>query len=66
MDRFVNLGIIKNEIDFNEAKLNSFEETIKSFKDNLSWTKDDIVKEFFKLIPDFGHKETGKYLDEKM
>jgi len=32
----------------------------------LSWNKEDIVKEFFTLIPDFGHKETGKYLDGKM
>ena len=40
--------------------------SLKNFKENLSWTKDDIVKEFFRLIPDFGHKETGKYLDGKM
>ncbi|MEK6658641.1 MAG: UDP-N-acetylglucosamine 4,6-dehydratase, partial [Campylobacterota bacterium] len=44
----------------------SFESTIKNLKSNLSWTKDDIVKEFFKLLPDFGHKETGRYLDGKM
>lgn len=66
MNRFQNLGIIKNEAIYNEEKLNSFEKIIKSFKANLSWNKDDIVKEFFKLIPDFGHKETGKYLDGKM
>lgn len=66
MDRFENLGVIKNEALFDEDKLNNFETTIKTFKQNLSWTKDDIVKEFFKMIPDFGHKETGKYLDGKM
>lgn len=66
MDRFENLGIIKNEPIYDENKLNSFESTIKNLKSNLSWTKDDIVKEFFKLLPDFGHKETGKYLDAKM
>jgi len=66
MDRFTNLGIIKNEVNFNEELLNSFEKTIKTYKKNLSWSKDQIVKEFFKLIPDFGHKETGKYLDGKM
>ena len=38
----------------------------KKYKQNLQWSKDDIVKEFFRLIPDFGHKETGKYLDGKM
>ena len=66
MDRFENLGVIKNEAVFDEEKLNSFEKTIKEYKNNLSWTKEDIVKEFFKMIPDFGHKETGKYLDGKM
>ena len=66
MQRFKNLGVIKNDVLFNEAKLNSFENTIKTFKENLSWAKEDIVKEFFKLIPDFGHKDTGKYLDGKM
>ena len=66
MDRFENLGVIKNEALFDENKLNYFETTIKDFKKNMSWTKENIVKEFFKMIPDFGHKETGKYLDGKM
>jgi hypothetical protein len=66
MDRFENLGVIKNEAIYDEDKLNHFETTIKKYKQNLSWTKDDIVKEFFTMIPDFGHKETGKYLDGKM
>jgi len=66
MDKFVNLGIIKNEALFDAEKLSSFEKTIKNYKTSLSWTKEDIVKEFFKMIPDFGHKDTGKYLDEKM
>jgi len=66
MDRFENLGVIKNESTFDEEKLNHFETTIKNYKQNLTWSKDDIVKEFFKMIPGFGHKETGKYLDGKM
>ncbi len=66
MEHFINLGVIKNKINFDEEKLKSFENSIKSYKQNLSWSKENIVKEFFKLIPDFGHKETGKYLDGKM
>ena len=66
MDRFENLGIIKNKIDFDSRLLENFEKSIDSMKQNLSWDKDDIKNEFFKLIPDFGHKETGKYLDQKM
>ena len=66
MNRFENLGIIKNEILYDNQKLNSFESKIEDFKANLSWSKADIVKEFFKMLPDFKHKETGKYLDNKM
>lgn len=66
MQRFENLGVIKNEAIYDEEKLNNFEKTIKGYIENLSWTKEDIVKEFFTMIPDFGHKETGKYLDGKM
>ena len=66
MNRFENLGIIKNEAIYDEVKLNHFETIIKKYKQELSWTKEDIVKEFFTMIPDFGHKETGKYLDGKM
>ena len=66
MNKFEKLGIIKNGADFNEELLNNFEETIKDLKINLSCKKKYIVEEFFKMIPDFRHKETGKYLDGKM
>ena len=66
MDKFESIGIIKNDSLYDEDLLNNFESIIKKYKQNLSWTKDDIVREFFKLIPDFGYKDTGKYLDGKM
>ncbi|SFV50882.1 UDP-N-acetylglucosamine 4,6-dehydratase [hydrothermal vent metagenome] len=66
MQKYTNLGIIKNEPIYNEELLNAFSSKINSFKETLSWSKDEILTEFFKLIPDFGHKETGKYLDGKM
>ena len=66
MGRFENLGIIKNDLDFDDEMLQLFEEKIEKFHTDLSWEKDDIVKEFFKLLPDFAHKETGKYLDSRM
>lgn len=66
MNQFESLGIIKNEALYDEEKLNEFTQVINQLKHNLSWTKEDIIKEFFKLIPDFDHKETGKYLDSKM
>lgn len=66
MDRFQNLGVIKNELNLQEDKLQLFEKQIWEMRDSLSWKKDRIVNLFLKMIPDFGHKETGKYLDSKM
>jgi len=66
MNRFENLGVIKNEANFDSLLLNEFETTLKTLKKNKAWSKEEIVALFFKMIPDFGHKETGKYLDGKM
>ncbi len=66
MDRFENLGVIKNEAAFDEGKLNYFTTQINSMKEQGKWNKEQIVKLFFEMIPDFGHKETGKYLDNRM
>ncbi len=66
LDRFINLGVIKNKANFDEDKLNHFTNEIEKLKKAKYWTKDDLVKLFFYMIPDFGHKETGKYLDNRM
>ena len=66
MGKFENLGIIKNDLNFNEEKLVLFEESINTLKSSLSWNKEIIKNLFYDLIPNFGHKETGKYLDSKM
>jgi len=66
LDRFQNLGVIKNEPIFDDEKLNFFTQEIQNLKKNKQWSKEKIVELFFKMIPDFGHLETGKYLDSKM
>lgn len=66
MERFQNLGIIKNDLLYDSQLLVLFEQQIADMKENKEWTKEQIVELFFKMIPDFGHKETGKYLDSKM
>jgi FlaA1/EpsC-like NDP-sugar epimerase len=65
-EKFEHLGIVKSKHSFDEVKLDQFLENIKRFKQNLSWSKNDVVEEFLKILPDFQHKETGKYLDAKM
>ncbi|ELA9322414.1 UDP-N-acetylglucosamine 4,6-dehydratase [Vibrio parahaemolyticus] len=66
MELFENLGIIKNEPSFDQDLLALFEQSIAAMKDKREWSKEQIVELFFTMIPDFGHKETGKYLDSKM
>jgi len=66
MDRFENLGIIKNTPKFDEDKLNKFENTINKLKLSLSWTKQQVIDQFFVMIPNFDYKDKGKYLDGKM
>ena len=66
MERFENLGVIKNEALYDPELVAEFEQTILKLKQDKAWTKDEIVELFFKMIPGFGHKETGKYLDSKM
>ena len=66
MGRFETVGVIKNQPDFDEAKLDNFIEGIEALRNKGTWTKDDIVKLYFDFMPEFAHKETGKYLDQRM
>ena len=66
MDRFLGLGVIKNELDYDEKQLNNFEDAIKQIKLNNNWDKKAIVNEFFKIIPGFNYQDNGKYLEGKM
>jgi FlaA1/EpsC-like NDP-sugar epimerase len=66
MDIFKTIGVIKNQATFDEYKLNDFEEGIQLLRAEGAWTKSDIVKLYFDILPMFAHKETGKYLDQRM
>jgi len=66
MNRFENLGIVKNDAIYDDKMLQIFTNSIQNMKQQKQWSKEEIVDLFFKMIPDFGHKETGKYLDSKM
>ena len=66
LNRFLNLGIVKSKLSFEDSKLDAFIENIKKFKHKLVWSKQDLLNEFVNILPVFNHKETGKYLDSKM
>ena len=66
MNRFDSVGIIRNKPDFDEAKLDEFMNGIDVLRAKATWNKDEIVNLYFGLLPEFAHKETGKYLDQRM
>ena len=66
LDMFTGIGIIKNKIDFDETLLKEFSDGISSLRSKGSWTKDEILKLYYVLLPDLDHKDTGKYLDQRM
>ena len=66
MERFDNIGIIKNQSNFDSNILDNFEKTINNLKNKSNWSKKDILNAFLEVIPEFQHKETGTYLDDKM
>jgi FlaA1/EpsC-like NDP-sugar epimerase len=66
MQRFKNLGVIKNEAIFDSNLLNKFADGMEEIRSSKTWKKSSILKLFNEMIPDFDHKETGKYLDGRM
>ena len=66
MSRFEDIGIIKNEASFDETKLNRFDEEITKLKKQGKWNRADLINLFNWMIPNFNHKETGKFLDGRM
>ena len=66
LDRFEKIGVIKNELNYQNKNLIFFEKEIINLRRSKVWGKNDIKELLNYMIPDFGHKETGKYLDNKM
>jgi FlaA1/EpsC-like NDP-sugar epimerase len=66
LDRYPNLGVIKNDPIFDSQSLDYFLSKIEQLKSTKGWNKEDLVSLFSEMIPSFNHKEVGQFLDEKM
>ena len=66
LDRFKGVGVIRSQAVFDNDLLDKFENEMRKLSSNGNWEKEDIVNLFFLLLPNFAHKETGKYLDQRM
>jgi FlaA1/EpsC-like NDP-sugar epimerase len=66
MARFESIGVIRNQPVFQGAALDAFSGGVSRLRERGQWTKPEIVELFRALLPEFAHKETGKYLDQRM
>lgn len=66
IERFENLGIIKNELEFDPILLGKFEHDIEMMLQERLWSKEQIVALFLELLPNFEYEDKHKYLDGKM
>lgn len=66
LESYESVGIIKNNIAYDDKLLDYFLDKIKSFEASQSIYKNDIIELFNKLLPEFSHIEKGKFLDQKM
>ena len=66
MSRFDRVGAIKNQPIYDSQKLDDFSSGVEALREKGNWDKQAIVDLFFNLLPEFAHKETGKYLDQRM
>lgn len=64
--RFKNIGVIKNNPNFNNSLLENFEKVINNWIISGHYDRSDMVALFNDTIDNFDHKETGKYLDSRM
>jgi len=66
LQRFKNIGVIKNNSNFNNALLENFETVINNWIASGLYDRADIVALFNDTIDNFDHKDTGKFLDNRM
>lgn len=66
LDRFTNLGIVKNAKRRDYSELNKLVNDLTSFFEQKLIDKNEIVNLLNKMLPNFNHIETGNSLDAKM
>ena len=66
LTRFAHIGVIENDPIFDTAKLDDFSRRIAALKARGVWERDMLVGLFQEMLPEFGHQDTGRHLDDKM
>lgn len=65
-DRFANIGVIKNDFNVNKEVLMKFEDNVRQMYVEKNWSRADLIHQFKSVLDNFDHKETGKFLNQRM
>lgn len=65
-DRFDTIDVVKSLRQKDENDVQAFIDGIEELKNRSTWEKADILRLFKELLPELNHKDTGKYLDDRM
>ena len=66
MERFRNIGIIKDSKEYNPEKLSFFISEIEKLRSIKNWKKEDLVNLFENTLENFKHTENIKNLDQNV
>ena len=66
LNTFKTIGIIKNMPKFDRLNLDKFYNGVKELQLRGSWNKHELVELYHEILPELNHKETSKFLDERM
>lgn len=65
-DRFADVGVVTNDLGWDPTILDTFDRTITEYRESGQWTKAQLVELFNRTLIRFSHRETFKYLDDRM
>lgn len=65
-DRFADIGVVVNDVGWDQAALDRFESGIKALLSAGRWSKGQLTDLFAQTLERFAHHETFRYLDDRM
>jgi len=66
LDRFQGFGVVRGPELAEEKSLATFFENVQGLLDRDQWTRNDLLEILQTTVADFAHKETNKFLDNRM
>ncbi len=65
-ERFAAVGVVENAASCDPERLQDFLREARSLIQRGEWSRAEILELLHSVLPQFAHRETGKYLDDKM